>query len=122
MAASHCSFCNRTVNEVERIIAGPDRKDPVYICNECVEVCVGILHEPAGEIDSRQRFKQRRSIYDSLVFIIAVLIVAGMVLCIRAYSAGGVSDLEETAGVWLVASVVAVLFGRWLRRLGQVQK
>jgi hypothetical protein len=122
MAASRCSFCNRTVNEVERIIAGPDQNDPVHICNECVEACVGILREPAGEVDARKRFKPRRSFYDSLSVVIAVLIVAGIVLCLRAYSAGGLSDLRETAAIWLAASVVAVLVGRWLRKLGQVNK
>ena len=34
-----CSFCGRTAEEVDRIIAGPD----VYICNECIEVCENIL-------------------------------------------------------------------------------
>ena len=28
-----CSFCGKSQNEVERIIAGPN----VYICNECIE-------------------------------------------------------------------------------------
>lgn len=34
-----CSFCGRTSDEVERLIAGPG----VYICNECIEVCDSIL-------------------------------------------------------------------------------
>ncbi len=37
-----CSFCNRTQDEVARLIAGPD---DVYICDECVELCVEILTE-----------------------------------------------------------------------------
>lgn len=36
-----CSFCGRTSDEVERLIAGPG----VYICNECIEVCDSILKE-----------------------------------------------------------------------------
>lgn len=36
-----CSFCGKSQDQVERIIAGPD----VYICNECVEMCADILGE-----------------------------------------------------------------------------
>ena len=34
-----CSFCGRSEDEVKKLIAGPN----VYICDECVEVCEGIL-------------------------------------------------------------------------------
>ena len=36
-----CSFCNKTQNEVKKLIAGPN----VYICDECVEVCSDIIAE-----------------------------------------------------------------------------
>lgn len=36
-----CSFCGKTQSEVARMIAGPG----VFICNECVELCLGILDE-----------------------------------------------------------------------------
>ena len=36
-----CSFCGKTQNMVERLIAGPN----VYICNECIELCNDILGE-----------------------------------------------------------------------------
>ncbi len=36
-----CSFCNKTQNEVKKLIAGPN----VYICDECVEVCGDIIAE-----------------------------------------------------------------------------
>ena len=36
-----CSFCNRNADEVERLITGPN----VYICNECILMCNGILEE-----------------------------------------------------------------------------
>ncbi len=37
-----CSFCKKTQDEVRKLIAGPT----VYICDECVQVCVDILaHE-----------------------------------------------------------------------------
>jgi hypothetical protein len=94
----------------------------VHICNDCVEVCVGILRDDAGQDDARKRFKLRRPIYDNLLFTIAVLIVVGVVFCVRTYFTGGISHLEQTAAVWIMASAVAVLLGRWLRRLGHVKK
>jgi hypothetical protein len=42
-----CSFCNKAQKEIRKLIAGPH----VYICDECVDVCVGVLTEegiPAG--------------------------------------------------------------------------
>jgi len=36
----HCSFCGKPATEVKKLIAGPD----VYICNECVDKCHGILN------------------------------------------------------------------------------
>jgi hypothetical protein len=37
----HCSFCNKDEHQVEKLIAGPK----VFICNECIEVCVDILND-----------------------------------------------------------------------------
>ena len=34
-----CSFCNKSQNDVRKLIAGPN----VYICNECVEACNDII-------------------------------------------------------------------------------
>ncbi len=73
MTASRCSFCNRTVNEVGRIISGPNPACTVHICNECVEVSVGILRDGTGEVDMPKRFKQRPSSYDGLHFIMTFL-------------------------------------------------
>ena len=42
MTLARCSFCHRTQDEVRRLIEGPDG---VYICDECVELCVEILAE-----------------------------------------------------------------------------
>jgi ATP-dependent Clp protease ATP-binding subunit ClpX len=36
-----CSFCNKSQNEVQKLIAGPD----VFICNECIQVCTEIMQE-----------------------------------------------------------------------------
>ena len=40
-----CSFCGKTQEEVERIIAGPG----VYICDECIELCAAIMNEESEE-------------------------------------------------------------------------
>ena len=37
-----CSLCVKTQDEVRKLIAGPEG---VYICNECVDICVGIIEE-----------------------------------------------------------------------------
>ena len=40
-----CSFCGKSQDAVERIIAGPG----VYICNECIKVCNNILEDDLYE-------------------------------------------------------------------------
>ena len=37
-----CSFCGKTQDEVRKLIAGPEG---VFICNECVDICIGIIEE-----------------------------------------------------------------------------
>ena len=39
--ALRCSFCGKHQDQVGRLIAGPN----VYICNECVKLCMGILDD-----------------------------------------------------------------------------
>jgi hypothetical protein len=36
-----CSFCNKPQREVKKLVAGPT----VYICNECVAICLDIISE-----------------------------------------------------------------------------
>ena len=42
-ARERCSFCGKSTLHVQKMIAGAG----VYICNECVELCVEILAEDA---------------------------------------------------------------------------
>ena len=37
----YCSFCGKSQNQVRKLIAGPT----VYICDECVELCLDIIGE-----------------------------------------------------------------------------
>ena len=36
-----CSFCGKTQEQVDKLIAGPG----VYICDECIELCMGIIDD-----------------------------------------------------------------------------
>ncbi len=42
--ALRCSFCNKSQNDVRKLIAGPT----VFICDECVAVCQDIIDEDQG--------------------------------------------------------------------------
>lgn len=47
-----CSFCNKSQNQVRKLIAGPNG---AYICDECVDVCAEIIEEEF-EYDERSPF------------------------------------------------------------------
>ena len=46
-----CSFCQKTQDQVEKLIAGPG----VYICNECVEQCLNIKAFPPQGRSAHER-------------------------------------------------------------------
>jgi hypothetical protein len=55
-----CSFCTKPEKQIAKLIAGPG----IYICNECVDLCIEIL-----ETDTRQPAKGKTSsipIWDSM--------------------------------------------------------
>lgn len=41
-----CSFCNKTQDQVRKLIAGPNG---IYICDECVDICADIIDEEYEE-------------------------------------------------------------------------
>ena len=43
----HCSFCGKSQDEVKKLIAGRG----VYICDECIEVCINIVADEMAEIN-----------------------------------------------------------------------
>ena len=50
-----CSFCGKTQDEVDRLIAG----DGVFICNECIDVCYNIINDgvkPARKSENGEDF------------------------------------------------------------------
>ncbi len=42
----YCSFCGKSQHEVRKLIAGPT----VFICNECVELCLDIIREESKSL------------------------------------------------------------------------
>ena len=48
-----CSFCNKSQREVRKLIAGPN----VYICDECVDICLDIIAEDRAK-EARETKRQ----------------------------------------------------------------
>ena len=46
-----CSFCNKTQDQVRKMIAGPAGSG-VYICDECIDICSDIIEEEFEEEDA----------------------------------------------------------------------
>ena len=59
-----CSFCNKTQDQVRKLIAGPN----VYICDECIDLCAEIIEEEfdGGETDSEINLLKPREIKEFL--------------------------------------------------------
>jgi hypothetical protein len=52
----HCSFCRKNQDDVRTLIAGPT----VFICDECVQVCVDIIgDDAAGRGETREDAEAR---------------------------------------------------------------
>ncbi len=50
-----CSFCGKSQDRVGKLVAGPSG---VYICNECIELCVEIVDDTCEKISTRSESKQ----------------------------------------------------------------
>ena len=46
----HCSFCGKSQDEVKKLVAGRG----VYICDECIEVCINIVSEEIKELEKNE--------------------------------------------------------------------
>ena len=49
----HCSFCGKSQAEVKKLVAGRG----VYICDECIEVCINIV---ADELEEERKAEAGR--------------------------------------------------------------
>src|SRR6185295_19670849 len=48
-----CSFCNKSQRDVRKLIAGPT----VYICDECVDICLDIIAEERESEEQEGRLR-----------------------------------------------------------------
>ena len=46
----HCSFCGKSQDEVKKLVAGRG----VYICDECIEVCISIVSDEIKEMEKTE--------------------------------------------------------------------
>lgn len=98
-ASLRCSFCGKSADEVNRLIAGPDH---VFICDECVRLCQHILdQEKAAPAPSQFQFENvptPRQIHDYLDNYVIGQNRAKRVLSVAVYNhykrvnSGGVID------------------------------
>ena len=61
----YCSFCGKSQHEVRKLIAGPT----VFICDECVELCMDIIREEnkTTGMKAREGVPTPREMYQQLV-------------------------------------------------------
>ena len=78
-----CSFCGKSQQEVEKLVAGPS----VFICNECVDLCNDIVQAPADSDDPLR---------------------AACRLCRQVHGAGQMLRID--AGVFLCQACIAVVY------------
>jgi ATP-dependent Clp protease ATP-binding subunit ClpX len=53
-SALYCSFCGKSQHEVKKLIAGPS----VHICDECVALCMDIVHEDVASTEGSSEQKE----------------------------------------------------------------
>src|SRR5579864_8574187 len=96
-----CSFCGKSQDQVQRLIAGPGG---VYICDECVDLCREIIEEEQTTVKPRVatgKIPTPRKIYDQLNQYVVGQDRAKKVLSVAVYNhykrinAGGDSDEVE---------------------------
>ena len=51
----YCSFCGKSQHEVRKLIAGPT----VFICDECVELCMDIIKEENKNIKTEFQHQKK---------------------------------------------------------------
>ncbi|MBP3468749.1 MAG: ATP-dependent Clp protease ATP-binding subunit ClpX [Lachnospiraceae bacterium] len=54
-----CSFCNKTQDQVRKMISGPNG---IYICDSCVDICSDIIEEELDDFDIDEEEEQQNDI------------------------------------------------------------
>ena len=97
-----CSFCNKTQDQVRKLIAGPKGKN-VYICDECIDICSEIIEEEFeqyAEDDGEINLRKPKEIKEFLDQYVIGQDEAKKVLSVAVYNhykrilMGGDSDVE----------------------------
>jgi hypothetical protein len=63
-----CSFCGKSRDHVVKLIAGPG----VYICNECVDLCVRIISDNLGEMGVSSTSDQELPVDEAIARTVAL--------------------------------------------------
>ena len=96
-----CSFCNKTQDQVRKLIAGPKAKG-VYICDECIDICSEIIAEEFEQYveDAEIHLKKPKEIKEFLDEYVIGQDEAKKVLSVAVYNhykrilMGGDSDVD----------------------------
>ena len=57
-----CSFCDKSQDEVVKLIAGPN----VFICNECISLCGELITEEFPEDYEKKPLPKPKELYEAL--------------------------------------------------------
>ena len=95
-----CSFCGKPQSQVRRLVAGPG----VYICDECVEMCMDIVNDAIREYESsvddvKYELPKPKEIYDTLSDYVIGQDAAKKALAVAVYNhykrINGLKDREK---------------------------
>jgi ATP-dependent Clp protease ATP-binding subunit ClpX len=104
----YCSFCGKSQHEVKKLIAGPT----VFICDECVELCMDIIREEnkTAMVRSRDGVPTPREICDVLDDYVIGQDFAKRILSVAVHNHyKRLSHLGKTDGVELSKSNILLI-------------
>ncbi len=78
-----CSFCQKTRDEVKKLIQGPD--EGVFICDECITLSFNIVHEEENEINEHYVYTPQ-AIYNHLTEYVIGQEEAKKILSVAVYN------------------------------------
>jgi hypothetical protein len=82
-AAVACTFCLKPTADVKKMVAGPG----VFICNECVGLCVEIIASEAAEMPKLASWEERVSDDDLLATLPRIAVAS--------------ASVDQQLGIWV---------------------